>query len=519
VLALRYDPLTLLSPLLRTALVFALAFAPGIASAQTPPPASSDATLEAITPQTGTEAKEASPVPRAAPFTLSGQLRAYDSVRENVSSGAPTPNQQSFETGLALHGTYRAGDSGFSLGASYLFATPFNGCDNPAGANRTGFCSKTYQDDTLPGAALSTLYEAYAQYRKHGLFARIGDQVINTPWASGADQRIKPNAFQGADVSYTLTPHWTVEAMDMIAYESRTSSSFSKTTLLTGYPLGGSGVPANLAHEYGPDGVTTPGFLYAKAGYVGYGLRADAYDYDFENIANLVWADASYTFAHVPFAPFVAFQGGTEHNAGTAVLGRVDAQVIGVQAGARLTPTLDLTASYDDVPIHTTSVPASSAACSTKGQVSGTVPYPLGLNAPQCTNNGNGTATLYYGGIVSPYSDGYANDPLFTRSTTQGLVDRLAGGDAFQLMARYTSTDKRLVAYVRRTWYDYGVAPLAQRTIETDYDATYFLNRPRKDYRGLMLRFRYGVRTMTNTAEVGGLPLFRFVRPQLEYDF
>jgi hypothetical protein len=72
---------------------------------------------------------------------------------------------------------------------------------------------------------------------------------------------------------------------------------------------------------------------------------------------------------------------------------------------------------------------------------------------------------------------------------------------------------------VRRTWYDYGTALIPQQTIETDYDASYFFNRPRKHYKGLMLRFRYGVRTMTNTAVVGGLPVFRFMRPQLVYDF
>jgi outer membrane porin, OprD family len=419
-----------------------------------------------------------------------------------------------------LHAGYRFANSGFSLGASYLYSTPFDGCNDPAFSNQGGYCSKTYQDDTLPGAALNTLYEAYLRYQKNGWDAKIGDQVIDTPWAGPSDSRIKPNSFQGVDVSYALSPRWTIEAMDMIRYESRTNSSFSQSTLLTGYPLGGSGIPPNLASAYGPNSVATPGFLYGKIGYAGPpGLVANVYYYNFRDIANLFWADAKYTFASAPLKPFIALQGGAENNTGTSVLGTIDSQVFGAQAGVSLSKSLDATVGYDDIPSHSSTVPASSTQCNAKGQTTGYVPYLLGLNAPQCTYNGNGTETLDYGGLASPYSDGYATDPLFTRSTTQGLVDRLASGNAFQVMGTYTSTNKRFFAYVRRTWYNYGDAFIAQRSAETDYDATYYFNRPSKRYKGFMLRYRYGVRTLTNTAQVGGVPLFRFSRPQLEYAF
>ena len=40
-----------------------------------------------------------------------------------------------------------------------------------------------------------------------------------------------------------------------------------------------------------------------------------------------------------------------------------------------------------------------------------------------------------------------------------------------------------------------------------------------KPYRGLLVRYRYGERTYTNTQIYGGVPLFKYNRAQLEYDF
>lgn len=38
-------------------------------------------------------------------------------------------------------------------------------------------------------------------------------------------------------------------------------------------------------------------------------------------------------------------------------------------------------------------------------------------------------------------------------------------------------------------------------------------------YRGFVVRYRYAQRTQSNTQTLGGLPLFKYNRAQLEYDF
>jgi len=149
-----------------------------------------------------------------------------------------------------------------------------------------------------------------------------------------------------------------------------------------------------------------------------------------------------------------------------------------------------------------------------------TVPFVLPLNAPQCVNNGNGTETIFFGGVASPYTDTYAADPLFSTSLTQGMVDRRAPGDGFKVSVTYTSPNKRLSVYASRAYYNYGFIRGFQQTNETDADALWYATPLRRGaFKGLLLRYRYGARVFENTAVYGGLPLFKYNRAQLEYDF
>ncbi len=100
----------------------------------------------------------------------------------------------------------------------------------------------TNPDDTLPGFALSTFYEAYLGYKAHDWDGSVGEHLFTSPWADPADSRLKPEAFQGADVGYTSPANWTFEGADMMPFENRTSSTFQRQTLLTSYPAGNSGL-------------------------------------------------------------------------------------------------------------------------------------------------------------------------------------------------------------------------------------------------------------------------------------
>jgi hypothetical protein len=256
-------------------------------------------------------------------------------------------------------------------------------------------------------------------------------------------------------------------------------------------------------------------------------VTADLDYYAFANIANFVWADGKYTWKS-PIKPFVALQLGSEKSSGAAVIGTIDSEVYGIQGGVSVSPNVDLTIGYDGVPQKSTTVtlPAGVTCASTKNQISvkagTTFPYYLPSGGTtNCFNNGNGTATIYYGGLASPYTDSYATDPLFTTSISQGMADRRSPGDSVKFAATFTSNNKRFKALVSRALYSYGngtsgVSP----TQETDLDGQYFFNKVGKGpYKGFSFRERYAERTQAYTASFGGTPLFKYNRTQLEYDF
>ncbi|HEX3469087.1 MAG TPA: hypothetical protein VHT05_13495, partial [Candidatus Elarobacter sp.] len=278
----------------------------------------------------------------------------------------------------------------------------------------------------------------------------------------------------------------------------------------------------------GGTGFTTSGFQYGRFGYADpNGLTTNIYDYHFTDIANMLWFDAKYVVGGQKSKPFIAIQAGDEQNTGASQVGKIDAQVFGAQIGASVTRNVTVTLGYNDIPrkIDRLAVLPAGITCNAKFQVAAkagsTMPYILPSNAPECMKNPDGSYSVLYGGIASPYTDSYATDPLFSTSLTQGMADRRAPGDGAKLAAVYTSNDKRLVVSVSRAFYDYGWLQGEQQTAETDADAMWYVNRlpKRGPYKGLLLRYRYGARTFDNITQYGGAPLFKYNRAQVEYDF
>jgi hypothetical protein len=363
--------------------------------------------------------------------------------------------------------------------------------------------------------------------------------VINTPWTPNSDSRIKPDAFQGADASYTWGP-WTIEGMDMLRFESRVSSWFTQSTLLTGYPpTGNSGLPGNNTPpgnvkfaSNDPFGfIKTDGFYLGRVAYATHNLTGELDYYSISDIANIVWATAKYTFP-VYLKPFIAAQFGDETNTGLSAIGKIDSQVTGVQAGVNLLPQMQLVAGYDDMPWKSQLVTLpSGSSCSSSTHLlkigspadgSYTFPYFIPNNAPQCVPGAAaGTATVFYGGWASPYSDSYATDPLFTTQMTQGVVDRHVAGSSWKAALVFTSANHQFVGTISTAYYNAGNAGGAEGSNENNIDAMYYFRavRPGRPYKGLLLRYRYGERFFNNTLIYGGLPVFKYNRAQLEYDF
>jgi hypothetical protein len=525
----------------------------------TPPPTEAPAPVETPIPQATVVP---APPPTPNPVTLGGYLRSYYFTRQNASNnpGAQfnfTPgakysstgvNQASWNTAIALHGDYNFPGSGWHVGGTYFYANPIDGpCVVPANHTKGAVCvsqvpPNTNPDDTLPGFTMSTFYEAYVKYKAHGWNGTLGNQVFNSPWANPSDSRLKPVAFQGGDLGYTTPGGWTFEAADMLTFEGRTASDFSRQTLLTGYPAGSPGLPANI-NVPGGLGITTNGFALGRLGYANpAGFSANAYFYGVSDIVNIWWFDGKYTFGSHGLSPYIALQGGTETNSGQSYIGKIDSQNIGVQLGANLTRNLVLAAGYDSIPWHTDTIhlPTNVTCNNANSQIStkgATLAYLLPVNAAQCFTNPNGTTQIYYGGWASPYTDSYATDPFFTTQISQGMADRRAPGTSWKVGLTFTSTNKRWVFIASDASYNYGNALASENTNEWNLDGQYHFSAVGKGpYRGLLLRYRYAQRTLSNTfcgaadttcpggssigsADLGGLPLFKYNRAQLEYDF
>lgn len=544
------------------ALAVALTIAvPALASAQTAASPAPKATVAQAEPV-------ATPTPN--PFTWTGTFRSYYFTRQNASNNPGTQfnfspgakynsngvNQATLNSSIDLHADYHFAGGGWYVGGSYFYANPLSGPCTPASTHAKGKpCvsqtpPNTNPDDTVPGFALSTFPEAYLGFKGYGVNAKLGDQLFSSPWAGPYDgTRLKPEAFQGADVAYTLGDAWTVEAADMLQFENRTSNSFQSNTLLTSFPAGGGGMAGNIYVE-GGGGITTDGFFYGKVGYAPKGspYALDGYVYAVSDLLNMWWFDGKYTFAQNKINPYIALQGGFENNSGTSYVGKVRSSDIGVQIGANVTPNVLLTAGFDSIPWQTDNIvlPKGVTCSNSTYQISAkgaTLAYFLPGNggssgqAGVCFTQPNGSTDVYYGGWASPYTDNYATDPLFTTTITQGMADRRAPGTSWKVAATFTSTNKRWVVIAADAWYNYGNALVAENTNEWNLDGQYHFSPVTAGrYRGLLLRYRYAQRSESNTycgaagascppgaaigsSFLGGLPLFKYNRAQLEYDF
>lgn len=507
------------------------------------------------------------PSPSVSPLTLRGYVRNFYFTRQNATNNpgvqfdyaskkcngaGPCENQASFSAAISLHADYAFG-GGWYAGGSYFYAQPFSGSCSVASAHAKGdpcvsqHPPNTNPDDTLPGFMLSTFPEAYLGYEQSSLSGKLGNQLFESPWAPTSDSRVKPAAYQGADLKYSMRG-WTFEAAQMLQFEDRTSNAFGSSTLLTSHPSGASGLPEDI---YVPGGgsITTPGFTYARAGYrsddADYAL--DGYYYGISDIATMWWFDGRYDIRKTPWEPFVAMQGGIEYNSGFSAIGKIDSSVLGIRLGATPLHDVSIDVSFDSIPWRTDTITlAGPVKCSnadyqiaagSKVYPGRTFPYFLPSDAGQCETNPNGTTTIYHGGWASPYTDNYSTDPFFTTQITQGMADRRSPGRSWRVAATYVADDKHLILIAGDAWFDYGNALASQRTNEWTLDGTYRFGRVTgAHYKGWSFRYRYAQRAQTNTAcgtpgticppgtapgttLLGGTPLFKYDRTQLEYDF
>lgn len=308
------------------------------------------------------------------------------------------------------------------------------------------------------GPSLSGFSQAYAEYAGHGVTVRAGDQYLDTPWMGPSDSRVIPASYRALNLSMEVSPGWTLQAIRTIRWKSRTSDGFLADNVY--YPsrwrgdtmYGQNGTLPVTARA--TSGTTAIGSTYAAGPW-----KSRTWYYDFRGFGRMGYADASYTFPAIGrLVPYVGAQvlrqtGSSGDNVlvetKTRVNGvagdRVDARAWGVEAGAKL----------------------------------GAASFGLAYN-----RLGGRQGAVGGGAIISPYSNGYATDPLFTTSMLRGLVEQ-GPGRAWKARAGYGFFDGELQLAAAYAQYD---TRWRGRSHDLYFDVTWKLDRWVK---GLQIRNRW----------------------------
>ncbi len=424
--------------------------------------------------------------------SVGGMLRAYEFDRIY---GAPgVPNQSAFGLGGILNLRSAPFLGGFGVGMSFFAATALSLTDRAGTAP-----SFPHLDATLmgPNNDLTALGQAYVQYQVPRLLVRVGDQELSTPWVGESDSRAFPATYQAVFGEFSPINSLHLFAFRQLAWKSRTSATYFQDNLY--YPPTYAGDTSyGGASALNSDAPSARGTLAFGAGYHMKNIKAGAWYYDYYNFANMFYTDGSYTLDATRAAhPYIAGQflreWGTNsilnsNRYGTAIDGYkgngVDSTAFGAQMGLKYTLGSDMfgdgviSVSYNSLPVHQGSI-------------------------------GDGA-------IVSPYTVGYATDPLYTTAMIRGLVE-LGPGDAKRVSVSQGLFDNHVLVTLAFTRFD---TKLNGGSNDTYVDVTYF---PGGDLKGLSIRDRTEVSNASfqfNNGATGNRGhSFIYNRVMLQYNF
>ena len=383
--------------------------------------------------------------------TFKGQIRMYEFHRFNNGNLDNPSVRGAFATSARIFAQTQS-LYGFSAGLGVYSTTNLGLSPEPA-----------RRDGSLMGNGYSfaTPAEAFVEYKQDMFQARVGNQLLHTPWVWGSDSRVIPAAFQGVSASLVPLEGLNIHAAYIDRWKNRTASDFSKMNLY---------------------GVDPSSFSY---GGVDYSTKFDQSDlklagwfYHFTDIANLTYLQANYRY-HTGgrFDPLAAIQFAHESDTGASMLGKVQARVWGVEVGVAAGPGT-YTLAYNAIPSR--------------------------------------TGAFQDGNIVTPYTHTYATDPLFTTSMTQGLADQTTSGHATKLKGVYWLGEDRdwrfIASYARYNQHVFTKPFQTGNPYEVDLDATYFFRSGA--LKGLSIRNRLGIFSYS-----GEQATFVYNRLQFQYDF
>ena len=405
---------------------------------------------------------------------VDGEFRLYNYSR--IFDAPNVPDANSFAGGalIDLHSGKFGG--GFTLNASLLTANSFGTqSSNPQKVDLTNIG---------PNDSINALGQAYLQYQNNWVIARGGYQYLATPWMSACDCRVLPDSFNAISLDFKPTVGWDVYAIRSFDWRGRTSSSYYHDNLY--YPptyrgdssYGGSGgLPVSAPQA---NGAWTLGSTYAAGN-----LKTQAWYYDFLRFTKMFYADGTYTFKNdSKLTPFVAAQYVHESGGGNNVLVDTATKLVGV-AGNRVsnqTWGADAGVTYENAG------------------------FDVSYNRIEKQSGAVGD-----GALVSPYTSGYATDPLYTTSMIRGLVEQ-GPGHAWKARFTYSMFDKKLQFM---SWYTQYYTVLRGQSHNVLFDVTYHLDGFLK---GLAIRERWE-KSFGGTGLNPGNKPFTYNRIMISYKF
>jgi hypothetical protein len=347
---------------------------------------------------------------------VDGELRGY---AFNRLYGAPDTTDASALSVAALVNLHSGSfGNGFSLTGSFLSANSLGTqSSNPAAI-----------DTTLMGPtnAVSALGQAYLEYRHHRFQARAGYQYLDTPWMGSSDSRVLPASYNAVSASFELAKGWRMQALRSFAWKSRTASGYFQDNQY--YPAtyrGDSsygnfgGLPAAAS--------PAPGTWALGSSYASGGLKTQAWYYDFLRFAQMGYVDGSYTFkTGNGLEPFISAQYVSERSGADSLLLANKVALSGVTGNRVSNHTWGT-----DVGLE---IPG--------GKIE------LGYNKMM-----RAAGAIGDGALISPYTAGYATDPLYTSSMIRGLVET-GPGHAWKAKLTYHFLNRHLLlitSYARYT--------------------------------------------------------------------
>ena len=361
---------------------------------------------------------------------VSGNIRAY-SFSRNYNSQMTDLRSTSLGGRLKIE---TANTDGFGGALGMYFAQDI-GLNNHSQNNK-------YINPLLMGTnfGLYTLGDAYLQYKKTDFLTRIGNQSIDNPWINPGDGFMIPNFYQAAVVSFQPAEGIQIEAERILAFKNRTSSGFSNSNLFA--------LPYDNPRYNGSDN----GAAVLGANYKGDRIHAQTWLYRFNDFAKMAYLQGGYKWQTPGISPFADFQYMRETGDGAGLLGAVDSKAYGVKLGGALPEKSgSVFVAYNRVP----------------------------ANPVAGVSNGN---------LLSPYTQVYNTDPLYTTVMNYGLVSSRGAGHAWKLGSNLKFLDQKLDAEL--SYSRYNTNPYVANVEAYMLDLSYRLDGA---LRGLTIRDRLGI--------------------------